>query len=49
MLKKHIKKCAIVVTSLAYNIAFAGPVQDNHGLTDLIDRLGAGNEPTGAS
>jgi len=48
MLKKHIKKCAIVVTSLAYNIAFAGPVQDNHGLTDLIDRLGAGNEPTGA-
>jgi len=23
-------------------------VQDNHGLTDLIDRLGAGNEPTGS-
>ena len=48
MLKTHVKICATAVSSLVCTIALAGPVQDNHGLTDLIDRLGAGNEPTGA-
>ncbi len=48
MLKTHVKICAIVVSSLVCTTVLAGPVQDNHGLTDLIDRLGAGNEPTGA-
>jgi len=42
------KICAIVVNSLLCGAVFAGGgVQTNHGLTDLIDRLGAGNEPTG--
>ena len=45
---KHAKTCAIAIGTLTCTFAFAGPVQDNHGLTDLIDRLGAGNEPTGA-
>ena len=40
--------CALAASSLAHTFSFAGPVQDNHGLTDLIDRLGTGNEPTGA-
>ena len=48
MFKIPVKICTIVASSFACNFAIAGPVQDNHGLTDLIDRLGSGNEPTGA-
>jgi hypothetical protein len=48
MSKLHVIICSFATLSLHCSVGFAGPVQDNHGLTDLIDRLGAGSEPTGA-
>ncbi|MDP7008178.1 MAG: dockerin type I repeat-containing protein [Phycisphaerales bacterium] len=42
------KISAILASGFLCASVFAGPVQDNHGLTDLIARLGDGNEPTGA-
>ena len=48
MPNKHIKPYAIAAGCLVHSVVFAGGVSEDHGLTDLITRLGAGNEPTGA-
>ena len=47
MLLLRLKMSVIVASGLFCSSVFAGGVAENHGLTDLIQRLGAGNEPTG--
>lgn len=44
----HLKICALAASSLLCSAVYAGGVAEDHGLADLIARLGAGNEPTGA-
>ena len=44
----HLKICALAASSLLCSAVYAGGVSEDHGLADLIARLGAGNEPTGA-
>ena len=44
----HVKICALAASSLLCSAVYAGGVAEDHGLADLIARLGAGNEPTGA-
>ena len=44
----HVKICALAACSLLCSAVYAGGVAEDHGLADLIARLGAGNEPTGA-
>ena len=48
MPKQHLKICALAASSLLCSAVYAGGVAEDHGLADLIARLGAGNEPTGA-
>ena len=44
----HLNICALAASSLLCSAVYAGGVSEDHGLADLISRLGAGNEPTGA-
>ena len=48
MPKPHVIICAFAACSLLCSAVYAGGVAEDHGLADLIARLGAGNEPTGA-
>ena len=48
MPKPHVIIYAFAACSLLCSAVYAGGVAEDHGLADLIARLGAGNEPTGA-
>ena len=47
ILSLRFQKTTLLATALLGGSVFAGGVSSNHGLDDLIIRLGAGNEPTG--
>ena len=47
MLSLRFKNIAFISTALCSSMVFAGGVASDHGLDDLRNRLGAGNEPTG--
>ncbi len=47
MLLLRQKTCVVICSGLLCGSAFAGGVATEHGLDDLRNRLGAGNEPTG--